>query len=323
MATTIEQAGVEALAVLLRAHVTDLETFDDWPDPAERLPEKAATILLTGTPREQGCQPVADGFRVIHEAVSPKVPGALTPASDLAVTLAVLNACRNAYEAHRVSAGAGAAHAAADIVNAITLGSAVDLSSGIELSGELALVLNAHFASGAHASPDLESTVAVPEPIDLPTLRARVIAIHRALNSHYAARLYLWRVAEVEQPVQIDLWANYAAVLDDMIARLEPVLHRDATSAPWGDPVIESVAVELTGEWAGETVEIAVEPARRDSYNGDAQQRAEHRATYTGTMRRWRRIWAQSPRIAQVKATLSAGPRTRTAAVTSSGVTLK
>jgi hypothetical protein len=40
-------------------------------------------------------------------------------------------------------------------------------------------------------------------------------------------------------------------------------------------------------------------------------------------MRRWRRIWAQSPRIAQVQATFSAGTRTRTAIVTPTGVTLK
>lgn len=61
-------------------------------------------------------------------------------------------------------------------------------------------------------------------------------------------KLYTWRVAACRQPIQLDVWATYAAQRDDLLARLQDSLRkgeRFTLNKPNGNPVRDGVLLAL------------------------------------------------------------------------------
>ncbi|WP_438029013.1 hypothetical protein [Sorangium sp. So ce233] len=305
---TIEQAALNALATWLESKLPQGE--DDyavvvspkWPDDDTGLPARAVTILLAGERRDTYIEPTVHAEERIHAAVSPRV-GA-PAATDLASAAALLNACKASYEAHRVDEGA---HQAADEENAIEAPDADDLESAVALAQGLRTEVNGHRrylrrgAAVVHEVADEQNVIAA-----FPATEAGVIAaaesIRRALDRHYAARVYVWRIRACEQPVQLDVWAEYDAHREDVMARLEPALNAapgEAIGDPTDDtPVDNGVLLPLGDGWPG-YVDFDFDRPRRITTPG-SQKQGEFRATYMGKAEFWLLVKAQSARMARI-----------------------
>lgn len=310
LSTTIEQAAMNALCRWLTSSLgPDVVVSDSWPDPDAKLPRLAVTVIPSGKAVETAFQPTLDGHENIHDGVSPRcAPDAVT---DLATGLDALNTARASYEAHRVSLQA---HRGADATNAVAAPAATDLPSGIALANDFSAKALAHLSAAAHEHADGSAGFRQMEPVatgDLEGFLARVAAIVVALNAHFAARIYLWRVADVEQPAQLDVWATSDAGRKDLMARLTQALHAGAGESAGIDDA-EAVGQELLlvlGDgWTGWAVADFDAPEVQDT--PESVKRSEYRATYGGSIAVWRLIRAQSPRITRASI---AGPRTTVA----------
>src|SRR5690349_16248211 len=51
--TTVEQAACNALGAWLDSTLTDVTVSDRWPEPDEKLPARAVSILLVGKPDDE------------------------------------------------------------------------------------------------------------------------------------------------------------------------------------------------------------------------------------------------------------------------------
>lgn len=311
----IEQAAINALAAWLRANLPSydasaqsmtglqgVKVSDHWPDGVGRLPERAITILLAGQPREEITQPEVERYDVIHAAVSTalSVPSIT---SDAAAIIA-LNAARASYEAHRVSTSA---HASADTTNAVTAPTASDQASAIVLATDLIAVGAAHYSDAAHTTIDSDTTLARLGTVTAANLWAATRTILRDLNRHYTARLYTWRISDMERPVQLDVWTTREPWRDDLHARLEPLLNVGTLrSAGIGgdDPTRNGVLVALGDGWTGAYADFDFDPLERREDEG-AVQKDEFRLMARGTMHVFRLIKAQSPRLADITVELS------------------
>lgn len=319
--TTIEQAACSALARWLTAQLPpDVVVMDRWPDPDARLPDQAVTVLRSGPPREQSTQPEVDSYDAIHDAVSARLSGAAAPAL-IADVCASLEAACTGYEAHRVSTGVGQAHSvAADTANALTAPTATNLATGITRANDLLARAGAHLTHRAHAFPDgataFPALAALGAGATLAALAARTIALRNAIEAHYAARIYTWRLADVEQPVQLDVWATKDVLRDDLMARLVPLLHAGegdsaAVAGIDADQAVRAgTLLALADGWTGYADAEFDAPTFTDT--SDTVKRSEYRATYRGTLSVWRLVKHQSPRI--TRATLSA-PRLSAAVI--------
>lgn len=311
---TIEQAACNALASFLGARLPGVTVSSRWFDRDQELPERAISIILAGAPREEMLQPEVQRHDVIHTAISTRLSN--TPPTDLPSTIIKLNAARASYEAHRVST---AAHASADTTNAVTEPEAFDLDSAIDLSTDMRSVINDHLPAGAHTTPDEENTITAPVATDLPSLRTLTIAITNALNKHYVARLYTWRVGEIEHGLQLDVWAHYEAVRDEMLAQIVPLINA-APSASAGfsydDPVRNGTIVPLGDGWEGNYADFEFDSPRREQ-TGATEKQGEYRAMYSGVLTCFQLIKAQSPRMALMRLTRTEAGRIGTATVQS------
>jgi hypothetical protein len=329
LTTSIEQAALNALAAWLRATLpTDVIVSDRWPDPDKALPQRAVTILRAGGPTETSTQPSVDAHEVIHDAVTPRVR--LAEPVDVATSITVLNACRASYELHRLDV---AVHATADTANAITAPVATNQTTAEALANNLATKGALHLPAGAHVNPDGSTTLVGLAPItpgNVAQLVAKTTAVLRALNAHYAARIYLWRVAEVEQPVQLDVWAVEDVGRDDVVARLEQVLHAGPGASAGelsDDPVSEYLELVVGDGWTDAKAE-AIFDAPSYSDDSESKRRDEYRARYGGTLTVSRFIRSQSPRMTRAQLVaivglqpIGRGDHTSTATVTRSGST--
>ncbi len=302
---SVDQAAMTALCAVLTAGLPsysyDTATSTDsgvlvsdrWPEADRALPGRAVTVLRAGDPREESTQPAVVGHLLIHSDLSPRVR--IAAPTDLATCIAALNACRTSYETHRLST---AAHQAADTINAISAPVATDAPSAALLADDLRAVLAAHLRSGAHANPDAYAALAAVRPVASSSLSEVSAAVLAALSAHYAARIYLWRIADVEQPIQLDVWATDDVGREDVMARLVDVLH--GASGTSDDPACEYLTLTLSGEWEGVTAEVSfAAPSVID--DADSHQRNEYRATYRGTLALSRIVRAQSPRMTRAQ----------------------
>jgi hypothetical protein len=337
---SIEQASMNALAAWLTASLpaysyngttktdTGVLVSDRWPDPDRTLPGRGVTVLRAGEARDTETQPEVTDYEAIHAGVSTVLRYA-APTTVVGCS-AVLNAYAASYEAHRVDV---TAHASADTVNAVTAPTATDQTTAEALANNLIAVLVAHRGAAAHTNADGATTLTTTAPItpgSLPALIAATVAIQAALNAHYVARIYLWRVAEIDQPLQLDVWATTDVGRDDVIARLSDILHAGPGASagdPSDNPVAPALELVLADGWSSAHAEVAFgAPSVIDT--GEAKQRDEYRATYRGSLTVARIVRAQSPRLTRAQlvalvgtAAPGSGSHTSTATVARVGTT--
>jgi hypothetical protein len=311
-----QQAALNALALWLTSNLPPyaplaargsqgVEVSDRWPDHDKRLPERAVTVLLAGPPREEGVQPEVTATEVIHAAAYPTPIPVPVVATD-ADAGAALNMARASYELHRVSA---AAHASADATNAIVSPASFDQPSRLALANELAQKLPLHYASASHATPDRDLVVSRVGTVTGANLHAAALSILKDLNRHYAARLYTYRLADLDQPVQLDLWATNESFRDDLWQLLEPLLNaplRDSAGPAFADVAFDSirygVCVPLGDGWPGCVADFDFDAPQRVE-SPDAVQRDEFRMTFRGSCGIFRTVKRQEPRL--TRATLA------------------
>lgn len=320
----VEKAALKALAAWLRlklpmpeASPNGVAVQTQWPDPDKALPARAVSIIYAGERSDDFCQPTVEATEVIHAAVSSRI--IVATATNLSSAISVLNACRSSYEAHRISTSA---HLAADIANAIAAPAATDQDSAYELAVEMYNDITTHMGmTTVHPSADGANVINAAVENTAEGLVAAAERIRGALNAHYAARIYVWRIRGCEQPVQLDVWSTYDGGREDIIARLEPLLNADpAESAGWdySEPARNGVEVPLGDGWPGFAGFVFDKPRRTNTSN--AQKQSEFRATYSGTAEFWLLIKAQSPRMARIALNqVIGGQAAATATIASSG----
>jgi hypothetical protein len=311
----IVQAAINALASWLTAglppYVDETQpgvlVSEQWPSPDAPLPLQALTILRAGNPTEVATEPTVHGYEVVHDVISAQIVATIPITSD-ALAIAALNACRASYEAHRVNTGA---HTTADTTNTLTAPAATNQATAITLANNLRAKVILHLSAAAHTTADSSTALAaVAAATNAATLYTLATALLNDLNRHYVARLYVWRIAEIEQDVQLDCWSTSLAWRDDLMARLEPLLNAGAAASAifsYDDPVRHGVILPLGDGWTG-YVDYDFEQTAPIENPGVMQQN-EYRATTAGTCRVFRLIKAQSPRLAMAQLQLTANDR--------------
>jgi hypothetical protein len=302
--STMEEAGLRALRTWLGTNLPGVVISERWPDPSKNLPPQAITVLRVGKPQETSVAPVLEGADDIHRDLTQIVTAA--PAVDDASTIALLNDARAVYEAHRVNTGA---HQAADVLHAVAAPVATNLVTAAALAAALEAGITAHapFMS-AHATADTLSAGRLAAT-SMP-LAARANGIARAMNAHIVARVFVWRVGDVLQDVQLDVWAGYHPKRDELLAELVPLLHapqsRSAPELVMNDGGVPRIGVLLVlgAPWRGATWMATVDfdfdaPLVMDT--ADSKRVGEFRAMYQGTMAFARLIRQQGSRIARLK----------------------
>jgi hypothetical protein len=129
------------------------------------------------------------------------------------------------------------------------------------------------------------------------------------IGSNPAVFMGTYLTAVSALPVQLDIWTTYADDRDDLLARMEPILHASTTASlkasggsPVGvdDPVRNGVLVNLPDPpWNGTADFFFDSPDFTD--NPDSVQRQEFRATYKGECRLSIAVQATSPQLATVQ----------------------
>lgn len=303
----IEVAALNALTTWLRSKLPTPESGasgiainNQWPDADKQLPARAISLIFAGDRLDTLTEPVVDSTEVIHAAVSPRIRTAT--ATDLASAITLLNACRTSYEAHRIST---AAHTTADTENDCVVPAATNQATAYALATELYGVITPHMGLlTAHPSADAANVINAAVTNTEAGLVAAAEAIRAALNKHYVARIYVWRIRSCEQPVQLDVWATYHGSREDIVARLEPLLNAapsESAGVDDDDPVRNGVLVQLGDGWSGTADFLFEKPRRTDTTNSKKQN--EYRATYAGVAEFWLLIKAQSPRMARLALT--------------------
>jgi len=314
LAVPIAVAASRGLGRWLASQLTDCHVNDAWPPPDKALVDRTITILRAGEATYSFSEPMVTGSRDVHDAVTPTITEAV--ATDRASAITRLNAARASYEAHRISVATSTplegAHAAADTTNALTFPAAVDIDSALDLANEMRTVVPAHFLAAAHTALDRAQRITAPAATDDDSLVLLTNQLTQQLLQHYVTRVYIWSTADVEQPVQLDVWCAFEVTRDDVIARLEPLL-RSADPLGLGvdqDPVQNGVPVPLLdddGGWAGTDVYFTF-LALSIPQDEDRQQRSEFRATYRGTLEFPNLVLHQAPRMTHIEAQVRLSP---------------
>ncbi len=288
-----------AVARWLSSRLSDVTLYDRWPDPEQELPPKAISVLLAGPRDDTPIDISRVGEETIHATVTARVDQQFIIV-DLASAITALNLCKLVWNAHVASA---AAHLAADPSDVIVAADAFDLATACLLANEFPAKVMAHVGSTVfHATADTKTTVS-DVAFDLTSLVGLVNQIRDRINAHFVARVDLWLVNMCEQPMQLDVWASYDAVRDDIMARLDTELNADATAARLDGafcPARSGLLVDLEDGWAGTTAEVLFDsPSIQDGETSAGT--SEYRATYRG--KAWFNLYvrAQSARIARVK----------------------
>lgn len=127
------------------------------------------------------------GGGIVRHFDAPVAPIDTADAAGEATSVALANALRTAYEAHRVSTDL---HSAADSTNAIAAVAATNLATAQTLLNELKTDFNAHVATTVHRpSTWTPATVTTADASDQSTANALANALKRAFNAHLASGL--------------------------------------------------------------------------------------------------------------------------------------
>lgn len=137
-----------------------------------------------------------------------------------------------------------------------------------------------------------------------------------------------WAVGDVEQPVQLDVWAQSDLELDDIMARLDIALNARARGLGVAnvEPVGAGLLLHLADGWAPGIVEFAFGEPSTFQTADDANQ-AEWRAMFKGAASMRLSTKATTPRLARIalkqriSASDAASVTTDTMTVSASGET--
>ncbi len=121
------------------------------------------------------------------------------------------------------------------------------------------------------------------------------LAVERPVDERGPLPIYRWRVLERTQPLQLDVWATYDVVRDDLKKRLDDALNMG--NLPY-EPVGPGLVLDLGDGWDGKADFIFDAGAITDSPN--AVQVSEYRATFSGEARIVLTIDAPSPKQARI-----------------------
>src|ERR1041385_1251648 len=98
-------------------------------------------------------------------------------------------------------------------------------------------------------------------------------------------KIWRWRVAECEQPLQMDIWTQFPLDRDDIVARLDKYLNvgfsQLSNSSVSTQPVEQNLVLELQDEWLGTNAYYTFDTAEYDD-TPDQVVRQEYRATLRG-----------------------------------------
>lgn len=119
-------------------------------------------------------------------------------------------------------------------------------------------------------------------------------------------REYRWDLDCQSQGLQVDLWARSEVALEDLEARIDPIL-RKGTAATLGTlggqfrdgPLLGVGAVNDDGSFPG-YADFTLENGPAPEHTGDQHQRHDWRSTYRVTMRQRYSIWAVTSYQAQI-----------------------
>lgn len=108
-------------------------------------------------------------------------------------------------------------------------------------------------------------------------------------------RIYRWRVYEITQPIQIDIWSTYGPVCDSITADFERLVH---TGNRTDIPVGPGLALQLGDGWSG-WADYIFEEGQIINFP-TAVRRSEFRSSLYGEIRACVYIDAESPKQAQI-----------------------
>lgn len=112
--------------------------------------------------------------------------------------------------------------------------------------------------------------------------------------------LYTWRLKDISQPLQLDVWATSRAHRADLLARLEGPLNRGMSIVdPTATPIGPGLTLALGCGLGGYGDYVFDRPNRVD--NADADQQHEFRAMYRGRVRCVVTYKFESPRLTRVQ----------------------
>jgi len=300
---SVERALQRSVAAWIRSQLSaalpDLVVFDHWPDASQRLPPLAISVLrVSGARRDTLLDPQNVGHVNVHDEMPARIDVPVVTNTSSAIV--ALNEFKARWNPHCAST---ASHRSADATNVVAAADAFDQATAITLAIACKAALLAHAPSDVfHDAGDLKSTVTAPTPFDEPTLVGIAQQLRIAGNSHFVARHFIWRIRACELPLQLDVWAQYEAQRDDLMARLDAVLNADATPdlLDGGDPARNGLLLQLADGHDGVVADVLFDSPDLEDADAEAK-RQEWRATYRGLAEFGLFIKAQSPRLARVK----------------------
>lgn len=256
------------------------------------------------------------GAPAIHGAtdIANNVSGALAAASSTATRVALVNACRASYEAHRV-ATAGGIHGAADTVNVTTVPIATDDSTALMLALELKTRYNLHrvkTSGSVHGSADSTDSVTSAAPsagawLAGDIVKVRTIAPTGASGDVTAAFAVLARASTQFGLVICDfpcdssmfsiISAGRAALLltgkrVTVVARTRiPDAETSETEAAWA----ASIAADLHGSYDSTIAMVATYGLVTDAMTGNQYLRSDLQQFAADVVRVNRSVWPNCP----------------------------
>lgn len=109
-------------------------------------------------------------------------------------------------------------------------------------------------------------------------------------------KLYTWRIRSSRQPLQLDVWTQYEAARDDLVARLDTALNTVTTTA---EPA-HGVSLPLLDGWAPAITNIWFEGPQPMNPQDDQVQRTQYRTMFLGTAVIDVTVQAETARMASI-----------------------
>lgn len=293
MSVSIDQAVANAIKAHLSARLSGVEVLPDWPDD-QKLEPKTVSVVMSSVRQDLLLQPYEIDRDNVHAVIPDRVyqPKPV----DVPTSCSVLNEAKARWNDHLASLDA---HLAVDSLNTITSPDAFDLTTGCVLANEFAVDMLAHVPSTVyHSVADSLNTLSSATAQDIPTLIARASEIRQKVNGHFGATIIEWAIRSAELPIQLDIWATSRVELDDLIARVYPLLDMDGTAARLDRGPRTGLLLTLSDGYDG-VVDVTFDPPYR-MVSESPVGRSEFRATSSGLAYFNVTIKAQTARMAVI-----------------------
>lgn len=293
MSVSVDQAVSNAIQAHLSAHLSGVEILPDWPDD-QKLEPKTISVVMSSVRQDLLLQPYEIDRVNVHSVIPTRLyqPKPV----DLPTACSLLNEAKARWNEHLASLDA---HLSADATNAITSPDAFDFATGCVLANEFSADMLAHVPSTVyHSVSDSLNTLTSATAQDLPSLVARSAEIRQKINGHFGAAIIEWAIRSAELPIQLDFWATSRVELDDLIARVYPLLDIDGTADQLDRGPRTGLLLTLSDGHNG-VVDVTFDPPYRMASESPAG-RSEFRATSSGLAYFNVTIKAQTARMAVI-----------------------